>query len=618
LRLTAKDAMSQVSSAYIPPKLSLGAQLKGATLRFYVPLLCTIFLSDLLAEVVSPTNSSLYQAFPQLFDAFITTLCSAPLLWFLMVRPLKREARGERARTEAVRAQVADALIVVDPRGNIKSFNPAAESIFGYGEAEMVGSSLALLLDQGQPGLDALLLDAAAPARTSSLLGEIDCRRRDGLALVLELSRIEFVLKGGTPEFLLIMRDITSRKRMEEALRDSEARFREIFHQSEEAIFFFKPGSCLVVDVNATAERVFGFSKAELQTEGLECLAMPADLPALTRSIRSAGGENNLKLEFVCRRKDQEEIVVSMRGKIILLQGVPITYCTFRDVTERIRMEEMTRDMQARLIQANKMTSLGLLVSGVAHEINNPNNFIMANAELLSRISEDSLKVLNEYRQEHPDDGEFYLAGLPFSELPEHARRLFDGIAEGSRRVNDIVTNLKGFARQDRRQSMREVDVNEVVRSAVSLMRHELIKFTDNFHLQLADSLPTVKGHGQHLGQVIINLLMNACQALPDKQSGIWLSTGYDPEAGMLTVAVKDEGSGMSREDSRRILEPFFTTRLDDGGTGLGLSISESIVKEHGGSLEFTSEQGKGTTFRVKLPTVGALPPTDAKRSSCR
>lgn len=587
-----------------PRSLGLKMPLMATPLRLYSLLLCTIFLSDLLQSLFLPLNGAGRLA--PLVDAAITTLCGAPLLWLLVVRPLKNAVSAESLRIEAVRSQVIDALIEIDLQGVIGSYNLAAERIFGYPAAQMLGQSAAQLFDLGEQGLAAVMAGASASGPgepTPSLLREVRCRHRDGWEVTVDLSVIEFPAPGDAPQFLLIMRDITDRKRIEEALRDSETRFKEIFHQSEEAILFFKPGSCVILDANETAIKLFGFTKNELQGGALERV-MGEELPALVAAVSGIGAGSTLSQEFHCRRKNQEQMVVAVRGKTMLLQEVPITCCTFRDITERLRVEEKTRDLQARLIQTNKMTSLGLLVSGVAHEINNPNNFIMANAELLSRISEDSLKVLNEYSEEHPENGEFYIAGIPFSELGKHSRKLFDGIAVGSHRVNDIVNNLKGFARQERRQAMREIDVNEVARSAVSLLHHELIRHTDNFHLDLAATVPPVTGHSQQLGQVIINLLMNACQALPERQKGIWLSTRYDVGQQMVMISVRDEGVGMAREDSRRIMEPFFTTKLDDGGTGLGLSISDSIVKEHGGCLDYHTEPGFGTTFEVWLPAA--------------
>jgi PAS domain S-box-containing protein len=575
-------------------------------LRLYVLLLSSIFLSDLLQELLLPFRSARHLITPTyLVDAFLTTLFGAPLIWLLVARPLNRAARSDRARVAAVHTQVIDAIVVIDPKGIIDSFNPAAEKIFGYAAQDMLGQSAALLLEGGAGALGLLMNGtadpAAAPDPDAGTSGELICRRRDGLTLIMNIS-ISAVLLGQRPEFLLIMRDITSRKRMEEALRESEMRFRQIFHQSEDAILFFKPGSCEVIDANAKAEKIFGYSKAELREWAFDGICATATPPELARAIGEITQGREVRQEFVCRNRDGAEIMISLRGKEMLLQGVPVTYCTFRDITERVLMEERTREIQARLIQTNKMTSLGLLVSGVAHEINNPNNFIMANCEILASITEDSLKALHEYVPEQ--DGTIYLGGIPLSDLGEHTKRLLGGIATGSRRVNDIVSNLKGFARQEHNQPACRVDVSQVARSAVSLMHHELIKYTDNFHQELAENLPVVSGHGQQLGQVIINLLMNACQALPGRDSGIWLTTCLDAGSGLVCISVRDEGHGMSRDDRQRVLEPFFTTKLDSGGTGLGLSISDSIVKEHGGTLEFTSEVGQGTTFVVRLPTV--------------
>jgi signal transduction histidine kinase len=228
----------------------------------------------------------------------------------------------------------------------------------------------------------------------------------------------------------------------------------------------------------------------------------------------------------------------------------------------------------------------------------------MANSRLLSMAWDDALKVLREYRQDH---GDFSIGGIPFSEMEQHAPQLFEGITDGARRINEIINNLKRFTRQERTAEEMDIDINQVVTSAVSVLHHQLVRHTEKFHLELDEEIPRVRGNRQQLGQVVLNLLMNACQALPDKQCGVWVMTDFDAATNFVTITVRDEGVGIAADVSSLIIEPFFTTKLDSGGTGLGLSISDSIVKEHNGVLEFESEPGKGTTFAVRIPAADTI-----------
>jgi signal transduction histidine kinase len=339
----------------------------------------------------------------------------------------------------------------------------------------------------------------------------------------------------------------------------------------------------------------------ELQEGGVSCLVRQADVAQVKRAIKSVRPDRIANLENIARIcSDGTEIVLSMRCKIMTLQDEDLVYCTFRDITERVRMEQKAQEIKAKLIQANKMTSLGLMVSGVAHEISNPNNFIMANSQLMAKIWEDAIEIL---RERHQEQGEFSVGGIPFREVDAHLPQLLAGISEGTKRIKDIVHNLKSFVRQGQNTVEQDVNINRIATLAVSILHHEISKYTIKFHLDLEENIPGIKGNSQQLGQVIINLLMNACQALPSKHCGVWLETRFDAATAQVRITVRDEGAGMSREDSSRIMEPFFTTKLDSGGTGLGLFISQSIIKEHGGSTQFTSEQGKGTIFVITLPT---------------
>ena len=469
---------------FTPEMRKRSCSLIDTPLRLYVLVLCMVFLSDLVQETLLLFLGTQKLFVPdKIVDAFLTTVVCAPLVWLFVARPLKRAAVSEEARVAAVYTQVIDGLVVINSHGVVSSFNPAAEQIFGYPADEMIGRSAALLFEGGHRVLVELMRKAPDRAKDQRFI-EFNCRRRDGLGLIMTVSTSEIFLEGKS-EFLLLMRDVTSRKQMEEKLRESETRFKQVFHQSEDGILFLEPGGDILLDANEKAESIFGYSKAQLKAGGFGQICASAAPPGLAQAVVAVTEEAPVHQDFVCRRQDQTEIVVSLRARRMVLQGGAVTYCSFRDVTERVRQAEKTREIQGRLIQTNKMTSLGLLVSGVAHEINNPNNFISANCEILARISEDMLKALQEYGPE--GDQGVYLGGIPLRELGDQTRRLIEGIGTGSRRVTDIVTNLKGFARQERTQQKHEVDVNQVARSAVSLMDHELIKFTDNFHLELAE-----------------------------------------------------------------------------------------------------------------------------------
>ncbi len=276
-------------------------------------------------------------------------------------------------------------------------------------------------------------------------------------------------------------------------------------------------------------------------------------------------------------------------------------YGTGRDITERREAEEQATLHQQQLMQASKMVALGTLVSSVAHEINNPNNFIMLNTPLLWEAWREAQPILREYEEQH---GDFVLAGMSYRELAEKIPVLFSGVLNGAKRIKQIVEDLRDFIRRDSSDMSQSVDVNAVIRSAISLLSNMIMKSTHRFRVEYGTGLPCVKGNFQRFEQVVINLLQNACQALPDPGRAILLSTSYDPGSAHVVVNVEDEGRGIAADVLPHIMDPFFTTKGQTGGLGLGLSISSRIVKEHGGSLTFTSEAGGGTRAEILLPAI--------------
>ena len=290
-------------------------------------------------------------------------------------------------------------------------------------------------------------------------------------------------------------------------------------------------------------------------------------------------------------------LIMDSKGQPIGFRGIA------RDVTERKQMEEQAKIHQQQLMQAGKMVALGTLVSSVAHEINNPNNFIMLNAPLLKEAWQHVLPILDEYYEKNKD---FTIGGMKYPEMRERIPRLFSGITNGSNRIKQIVEDLRNFVRRDASDMNQSVDVNDVLRSAISLLSNMITKSTSHFSVRYSEKLPTLRGNSHRLEQVIINLIHNACQALPDIRRGLFLSTSFDEKRCSIVVKVQDEGIGIPPEVLPHITDPFFTTQSHSGGIGLGLSISSRIVKEFGGTLSFTSEPGKGTTAQIILPVLQA------------
>jgi len=267
------------------------------------------------------------------------------------------------------------------------------------------------------------------------------------------------------------------------------------------------------------------------------------------------------------------------------------------DVTMRVR-DEKAEERSARL------SALGELVAGVAHEINNPNGLILLNATVLNDILAAAPPVFEEYFDRH---GDFSLGRKTYAALRNEIPRMAEDILEATRRIKGIVGDLKEFSTRSRKEMSDIVNLNDVVKTSLRLSLKTVEKFTSAFQVIYGADLPPILGNFQRLEQVVINLVINACQSLPAKEKGVFVSTSFDEDRSALVLEVRDEGEGIAAANLSRVTDPFFTTRREVGGTGLGLSISGRIVKEHGGHLQIESIPGEGTTIRVFLP----LAPTD-------
>lgn len=392
--------------------------------------------------------------------------------------------------------------------------------------------------------------------------------------------------------------------KMEKELKESRARFLAIFEQNVDAIVLFKQNNFDVIDMNPAAVSLFQYDKDELIENFQPVFENRKMYRVFRREIIEFHGKRYSEEKFFfdrccLRKKDGSEIICSVQVNVIKLQETNVLFCVFRDITEKIKIEEESRQLQAKLMHANRMTSLGTLASGLAHEINNPNNFIMSNTQIIQHIWKDTVRILRKY---HEQQGDFSLGGLSFSQVDQVVPQLLKDTVEGVQRIKHITDNLREFSRPREVRLDARISINKVLRFSITMLGNQIKKFTDAFSFEPGENIPFLEGNPQQIEQVIINLIQNALQALPHRTHGVRVSSFYDKSGQTAVVKVEDEGVGMDKKIMDRITDPFFTTKQDQGGTGLGLYISYSIIKAHKGVLEFHSQPGKGTAAIIKLP----------------
>jgi len=515
----------------------------------------------------------------------------------------KRTEDALMATEKQFRSLVEQSLVgtYIIQDGNFVYVNPKMAEIFGYSREELTAgmSHLDLTAVQDRP-LAAENVRRRTDGEVQSVQYEFQGLRKNGTKNHIEVygTSIEY---NGKPAIIGTLLDVTARSHAQEALRESEERFHQLFVQSGDAIILIRLDNFHIVDANPAAQELFLYDHAKLVSllpsaligqKGFTALidAIPqSDSPVVFQFDRAEGIQS-----------DGSRVMIAIRCKILRLREEYIIHCSIRDITEKVQLEEDVRTAQAKLIHANKMTSIGMLASSVAHEINNPNNCISVNAAMLADVWKDAEPLLQAI---HAEQGEFMLRGIPFTKMQEFAPRLLDGIREGSRRITTIVQNMRDYVREDKSGFHGAIDINQLLQNAMAILWHHIHIHTDNFTTNLGEGLPSARGNGQQIEQVLVNLIINALQALPDKKSGVYVSTGM--ENGEIIIKVRDEGAGMDEAVLARLTEPFFTTRTDDGGTGLGLYISASIIKEHGGELRFESKPGKGTIATFRIPIAG-------------
>ncbi len=490
----------------------------------------------------------------------------------------ERALRESEARFRELLEFAFDGVIFHD-NGTILDANQGAATISGFTRQELIGKNLLELLDEPSR---ALTMRKAAAGVTAPY--EVTMRRKDGSLLTVEgVGRP--ASHGGLATRITVIRDISARKRAEQRQFDSESKFRLLAETSPAAILIMQAESTLYA--NRAAATLTGYGRGELLGMPFTKLVGPESTAAFYwRIIAAEGGEQRTERhELKLRGTDGREIWVDYMAARIEYEGAPAVLGTALDISERKRNEALNR----RLIHSDRLAAIGQLSAGVAHEINNPAAFVMANLTSLSGVVD---------RIEQSDGR---VSGAQLLEVRDMLR---DGL-EGIERIHSLTKNLKTFARIER-DDVELVDVNEVLSGACAIVADE-IRDRARLLKQLG-AVPRLAADPGKLSQVFINLLMNAAQAIEagsEDQHEICCTSAY--QDGGIRVTVADTGCGMPESVRSRIFEPFFTTRSRDKGTGLGLTLCADIVRRHSGEIRVKSDPGKGSVFEVLLPIETGL-----------
>ncbi len=413
---------------------------------------------------------------------------------------------------------------------------------------------------------------------------------------------LEELVKERTVE---LEKEIEERKRIEQSLRESEDKAKKAYSELDQIFNSAGDGMCLIdadfniIRINRTLYEMFG----QQEISGKKCYELFSNDKCLSSECcihEILSGQTRIEYDTSAVFQDGSKrsfvnTVTPFRDSNNNLVGIVVNV---NDTTERILAREQAKIREQQLIQADKLASLGILVSGVAHEINNPNGVIMLNAAMLSKFWKEAEHILDKYCDAQ---GDYKLGGVPFSKLKKRIPYLFEQLSGSAKRIKRIVGELKDFARQDVSDMSGSVDINNVVKTAVNLVSTKIKKSTSNFSIRFFPGSLTVRGNFQRLEQVFINVLINACESLTDTSQGIFVTVSDDKNACSAVVRIRDKGMGIDKEDLNHIFDPFFTTKRSSGGTGLGLSVTHGIIEEHNGKISFESVLGKGTECTISL-----------------
>ena len=491
-------------------------------------------------------------------------------------------ARSE-AYSKAIVATAADGIITLNAKGRVESFNRAAEDMFGYEAEEVLGKDINVLMPKPYQDAHTGYIERYTKTGEGSIFGqgrEVPARRKDGSIFPIYLAASEILIDGDLC-FAGIIRDISEQKAAEESLRATERRFRAVFDQRLQLVRVLSTDG-IVLEANQKSLDFAGLQRDEVIGCYLWDTPWWSHSPELQQRLRdavsSAAKGTAVQFEATCPRPngDMATLDFSLRPITDNAGQVVFLVTESHDITEQKVAEEEARHHRERIAHVSRLSTLGEMAAGIAHEINQPLTAISLFAQAGSRLIEA---------------GNFEKMNDVCHKLNEHALR-----------ASDVVERMQTMARQG--ESVKEtVDCNDLIESAVRLAESEARIYDIQIEFDKGNGLPPVSVDGVQIQQVTLNLLRNAMEAMLAanccQEKSVAIRT-WTREENEIEVAVTDCGLGVAEKNVDKLFTPFSTTKKS--GMGMGLSISQAIVRAHGGRIDFRNNDAGGATFWFTLP----------------
>ncbi len=497
-------------------------------------------------------------------------------------------ARSDQALRALLDAAV-DAIIVIDHLGTVEEFSLAAERLFGYSADEVIGHNVKLLMPEPFHGAHDGYLERYDKTRVTRIIGvgrEIVSLRKDGTTFPCELA-VGRVADVEPPRYVGFIRDLTNYKEAEAQLKRSEAELQlaqtlanlgnYVLHPSGDGTDYYSAQLYRILDLPVDGPTM-------KRDEFFERWVHPADRARVMEAFRRLGAaEAPLDIEYRVVLRDGRtrhlhhiaQVSRDEDGRIVKQIG------TVHDITDRHHAEDEARQLQERLTHFSRLSTMGEMAAGLAHEINQPLSAIATYSQACQRL----------LRQDEPD-------------IPDVIAAL-EQVNAQALRAGEVIRRLRNFVRN--REVKREwVTCERLLEDLRTLAETDARLHNVHLRLEVDKDLPGVHADPIQLQQVVLNLVRNAIDAMiecPEDRREIVLKA-CGPEEGLVQITVADQGSGLAPGADEHLFNPFFTTKAT--GTGLGLAISHSIIRAHGGRLWHTSNEPCGVCFHFTLPAASA------------